>query len=237
VSIRWILLPGMDGVGRFRSFQEALGTTEACRPLSYPPREPLGYDVLTEYVRSQLRDEAEYILVAESFSGPIAIRLAAERPPGLRALVLAASFCASPVRGLRRILLRVAKRLLFRRPPPLFLVEYFLLGHGASRDLIDDLYASLAQVDAQVFHRRLDEVLTVNVCAQAARIEVPILYLQGRSDHLVGACEVRVLTAACPRIELHQVDAPHMVLQRQPEQALAAIRAFLARHKLAARRP
>lgn len=131
MSIRWVLLPGMDGIGRFRGFKEALGGETDCLALSYPPDVPLGYDALTTRAREALPRDTDYILVAESFSGPIAIRLAAERPPGLRALVLAASFCRSPVRGLKRAALRYAGASLFRIRPPRFVAKCFLLGSAA----------------------------------------------------------------------------------------------------------
>ena len=79
--MRWILLPGMDGVGLFSQFIEALGPDQDYLVLSYPTNLPLSYDQLTTLVRESLQDETDYILIAESFSGPIAIRLATERPP------------------------------------------------------------------------------------------------------------------------------------------------------------
>jgi len=232
MSVRWILLPGMDGIGRFRSLRESLGDATDCRALSYPPDVPLGYDALTERVRESLRDETDYILVAESFSGPIAIRLAAERPPGLRALVLAASFCASPVRGVPRAILRRMGASLFRIRPPLFLVKHFLLGSGAWQRLVDDLYASVEQVSAETFALRLQEILRVDVCTSLAKVAVPMLYLQAMRDRLVGGQDAQAVRTMYPHLELERIEAPHMVLQSHPGPAIAAIRDFLGRHKI-----
>jgi len=232
VSVRWILLPGMDGIGRFRTFREAAGGVAECRALSYPPDVPLGYDVLVDQVREALREETDYILVAESFSGPIAIRLAAERPPGLRALVLAASFCASPVRGPLRAVLRRAGASLFRLRPPQWLARHFLLGADAPQGVIDDLHASVAAVSAETFALRLQEILRVDTCAALAEVAVPLLYLQATQDRLVGAPAVQAVRTRCPHMELRRIAAPHMLLQTHPEPAVAAIRDFLVRHKI-----
>lgn len=228
---KWVLLPGMDGIGRFRALREAARSQADCRALSYPPDRPLGYDELAAQVRAALRQEDDYVLVAESFSGPIAIRLAAERPPGLRALVLAASFCASPLAGLRRAVLRRAGGAVFRLRPPRFLVRYFLLGR-APQAAADDLYASVAQVRGEVFAVRLRNILTVNVCADLARVDVPVLYLQATRDRLVGDRAVQAVRAACPQLELRRIAAPHMVLQTHAAEAVGSIHEFLVRHKI-----
>lgn len=237
MSVRWILLPGMDGIGRFRSFREAAGGEVNCRALSYPPDVPLGYDALVERAREALARETDYILIAESFSGPIAVRLAAERPPGLRALVLAASFCASPLHGLPRAVLRRLGGSLFRVSPPLFLAKHLLLGPHAPQGVVDDLYASIDQVSAETFALRLQEILNVDACSGLADVDVPVLYLQATRDRLVGESAVQAVRAMCPRMELERIATPHMLLQTHPAEAIRAIRDFLDRHKISPVRP
>lgn len=230
MSVRWVLLPGMDGIGRFRAFREAAAGRVDCRALSYPPDVPLGYDALVERVRTALQAEAAYVLVAESFSGPIAIRLAAERPQGLRALVLAASFCASPLRGLPRLVLRHAGGAWFRLRPPLWLARQFLLGPDASAAAVGDLYASIGAVSAATFARRLKEILDADACGCLARVTVPVLYLQAMRDRLVGEAALQAVRAHCPGVEVCRIDAPHMLLQTHATAAVGAIQSFLGRH-------
>ena len=230
--MRWILLPGMDGVGLFSQFIEALGPDQDFLVLSYPTNLPLSYDQLTTLVRESLQDETDYILIAESFSGPIAIRLATERPPGLRALILAASFCRSPVVGLSAILLSKIGVSLFRVRPPLRAVKYFLLGNGASKQLIDEFYTAIGLVSIKTLAFRLKEILKVNACNCCADILVPTLYIQANKDRLVGPQEAQVIGHAVADFDLHQIDAPHMVLQRQPALSYLAIRDFLISHKI-----
>ena len=77
-----VLLPGMDGTGRlFKPLRDSLPEEMNVMTVSYPREEPLGYsDLLTLVRRSLPRDP--FVLVAESFSGPIGIELAAAHQRG-----------------------------------------------------------------------------------------------------------------------------------------------------------
>ncbi|MFT5181924.1 MAG: pimeloyl-ACP methyl ester carboxylesterase, partial [Alphaproteobacteria bacterium] len=91
-----ILLPGLDGTGRlFTPLQKALDPNFQTLVFSYPPDDQLGYDGLCSKVEREL-PETPYVIVAESFSGPIALEIASRKPPGLQALVLSASFAENP---------------------------------------------------------------------------------------------------------------------------------------------
>src|SRR5688572_6495247 len=91
-----VLLPGMDGSGSlFDDFIAALGTRTIT--IAYPPDRPLNYEQLERFVESSLPGEP-YILLGESFSGPIAIRLASRCLPNLQAVVLVCTFATLPGR-------------------------------------------------------------------------------------------------------------------------------------------
>jgi pimeloyl-[acyl-carrier protein] methyl ester esterase len=73
-----VLLPGLDGTGKlFAAFVRALGAGVESRVVGYSPDEPLGYEELELKVRAQLPLDRSYVLLGESFSGPIAMRIAA----------------------------------------------------------------------------------------------------------------------------------------------------------------
>ncbi len=93
-----VLLPGLDGTGiLFNQFVEAI---EPCvrtrRIVAYPPDEPLGYAELEALTREALPRDRPCVVLGESFSGPIAIRLAAERPPQVVGLILCVTFAKNP---------------------------------------------------------------------------------------------------------------------------------------------
>ena len=86
------MLPGLDGTGALlEDFAAALAGHFDVEVIAYPHDELLGYSQLCGLVRMRLPQQ-DYVLIAESFSGPVGLALAAERPAGLKALVLCASF-------------------------------------------------------------------------------------------------------------------------------------------------
>ena len=97
VSVTLILLPGLDGTGDFfQPLLEALGHTVRTRVVRYPLDGAYDYPTCRELVRAALPADAPYVLLGESFSGPIAISLAAEAPKGLAADILCATFATNP---------------------------------------------------------------------------------------------------------------------------------------------
>jgi len=80
-----VLLPGMDGTGQlFEPFVAALGEEFSVQVVRYPATEPLGYAELASLVRAALPTDRPFVLLGESFSGPIAISVAASAPPQLK---------------------------------------------------------------------------------------------------------------------------------------------------------
>jgi pimeloyl-ACP methyl ester carboxylesterase len=92
-----ILLPGLDGTGiLFRSFFEAIGARVDAQIVAYPADQSLGYAELETLVREALPRDRPYVVLGESFSGPIAIRLGAKPPAGMAGLILCVTFAKNP---------------------------------------------------------------------------------------------------------------------------------------------
>ncbi|MEJ5132798.1 hypothetical protein WH218_01765 [Stenotrophomonas indicatrix] len=92
------MLPGLDGTGSMStpllSALQAHGlTTQA---IALPAQGGQDYATLARWLWPQL-PRHPFILLAESFSGPLAVELAARQPAALRGLVLAATFARRPV--------------------------------------------------------------------------------------------------------------------------------------------
>ena len=142
-----ILLPGMDGTGRlFADFIDAMELRVAPKVIAYPGDRALSYGELTDLVRRALPIDEPYVLLAESFSGPIAIALAAEELPGLAALILVSSFARAPIR-LPRIL-RAIVAWMPMRWAPVALVSRVILGRSATPIAQSTLCEALASVSA-----------------------------------------------------------------------------------------
>jgi pimeloyl-ACP methyl ester carboxylesterase len=227
-----LLLPGMDGTGRmFAPLIARLPATIDARPIAYPCDRELGYVELLELVRRQIPQE-EFIVLAESFSGPLALRLAAERPRGLCGLILAATFASNPLAWLPRWSHGLAHARLFGG---LGVGPRLALGLGRCPPAITPMLRdALALVSPAVMAQRAREVLRCEVPREReALAQLPALILAAGRDRVIGRRHVGHLQALLPRAQVEWFDAPHLVLQARPDEAAEKITAWVER--LAAR--
>jgi pimeloyl-ACP methyl ester carboxylesterase len=219
-----LLLPGMDGTGRlFAPFVKHLDVRLEPRIVAYPERDPLSYDELIETIAIP---EGPFAIVAESFSGPLAIRLAARHADRVCALALSASFVRNPS-NLARLLRRVIGPRLFRVPPPSPILRWALLGWDAPESGVRQLREVLAAVSPEVLAHRIHQIVAVDVARAFASLSAPTLYLAASRDHLVGVEVPRELERLLPSLRVETLDAPHLVLQRRPAEAAAIVSGFV----------
>jgi pimeloyl-ACP methyl ester carboxylesterase len=84
-------------------------------------------------------------------------------------------------------------------------------------------------VKPEVLKQRVRTILACDARAELAKVQVPILYLQATRDRLVGPFCPENIRHIEPQTEVVRIAGPHLILQRQPEQSAAAIRAFMER--------
>ena len=102
--LKLVLLPGMDGTGElFSGFIAALPGTFEVVTVRYPTERYLPYSELENFVRAACPIFGPFMLVAESFSTPLAIQYAATSPANLAGIVLCTGFATSPVRGVAAV--------------------------------------------------------------------------------------------------------------------------------------
>jgi pimeloyl-ACP methyl ester carboxylesterase len=231
-SLDTLLLPGLDGTGRlFRAFVEACPSTIEPRLVAYPADAPLGYAELDQLIWRALPAGRPFAIIAESFSGPLAIRIAARRPAGLVAIVLVGSFAEPSVRWVPAWLRPLIRSYLFRLPPPAALIRHFAAGHNAPAAFVADVQAAMRLVRPDVLARRVHELLSVDVTGHLAGLKVPVLYVAGKQDRLLKPHIVDRLKRLHPDLETSTLDAPHFILQRQSAAAAALIADFFERHR------
>lgn len=223
-----LLLPGLDGSGRlFAPLLRAEPRDLAAEVVSFPSDRALGYDDLAAVVRQRL-PRGRFALVAESFSGPIAVRIAAERPPGLVALVLAATFLHDPVNPILHSIRGLAGARLFGLGMAAPVVRHFMAGPDAPRAVVDEVQAAVAAVSPAVLVHRAAESLRVDVREDFARVRAPVLWIAPTRDRLLRTSAVDEALEIRPDLEVARIEAPHMVLQRCPHASLARIEELLA---------
>ncbi len=217
----------MDGTGDlFAPLLAILQPRWRCVVVSYPVDVPAGYNALLPLVASKL-PSGPYVLIGESFSGPLAVMMAAQRPAGLLGVVLCASFLTPPGGALARMLAPFARLAMqFLPPPPRFAIAVGLLGAGATAESVNAVRGAIGRVDGAVLADRFTQVMGVDVTAEAARVVVPVLYLHAKRDRLVAADSLAVVCQSFSQLEAVQLDGPHLLLQRHPAEAADAIVAF-----------
>ena len=219
MTLSLVLLPGLDGTGDlFEPFVSHL--PEQIKPIivRYPTHEVLDYSALTDMVLRHLPSDSPYVLLGESFSGPIAVQAASHRPAGLLGVVLCASFLSTPrpwlSRFARLISPHIAARLLGPR---------LLMGRFKSQSLDQRLRDALAKVSSRVLRARLRAVEQVDVIEQAAALEVPVLYLRASEDELIPRSAASIFERATRRGKVVVIEGPHCLLQCNPVDALRSI--------------
>ncbi len=214
----WVLLPGLDGTGRlFAPLLEVL--EQPAQVVSYPTAEVADYDALTERVSRDLPEDS--VIVAESFSGPIGIRLA----PRARALVLVATFATAPLPLLRAW--DICGGVFSRFSAPKAALRYLLLDADASPDLVDKLASAVRSLSAPVLRQRVRDVLLCDERERLAAASTPVLYLRATRDRVVPGSAADPIRDARPDADIVDIDSPHLLLQSRPAAAKRVIIDFL----------
>jgi len=228
---RLVLLPGLDGTGElFAGFIAAL-EGQTTQVIAYPPDRELDYAGHEAYVRARLPQDEDFVLLGESFSGPVSIALAATRPRRLKGLILCASFAANPLPGLG--FMKPVLAVLPAARPPAVLTAPWLYGGRATPALRRAHAAAMARVSAGVLKARAAAVLAVDYRAQLRKVDVPMLYLRARGDRLIPRAAARTIIELRPDTELVEIDGPHFLLQTEPDACAAVVLRFL-RERIAA---
>lgn len=227
-SLIAVLLPGIDGTGRnFGALIAQLPVWLVPQVIAYPTHEALGYGQLTDLVWSQLPKDAPYILIAESFAGPLALQLATKARGNLKALVLCATFVRNPRPHLAKLAPLLLHEHFIHISPPKWLVRYVVTGFDVSGEILDRLLDIHKQVAPRVFLRRLYEVIHVDVHRILKDCRLPILHLFATRDHTILQGATREIQQLRPDIPSIGIDGPHFLLQTRAPQCFAAIEKFL----------
>jgi pimeloyl-[acyl-carrier protein] methyl ester esterase len=223
-----VLLPGLDGTGKlFSEFVKSLGSGVDSRIVAYPKDRALGYDELEALVLAALPRDRRFILLGESFSGPIAIRIAARSPAGLVALILCGTFAKNPFPWLAWA--RPLAAYLPLKSLPRWVRAPLMWGSASPQRAPARTERAMADVSPDVIRRRIGALLAVNETAALTRIHLPILVLRAKHDRVISPAATRWILRSQPAAELSEVDGPHLLLQTRPTECAAVVLHFIRR--------
>src|SRR6266436_3185232 len=219
-----VLLPGMDGTGiLFKEFAKRLPEGINAKIVRYPEDKYLTYQQLAELVICVLPVDEPYVIIAESYSGPLGTLLAAHPVGDLQAVVFVSSFVSFPC---GRIVAWVAKMLpmfLFRPLTPAWILRWLLMSSSSSREIIREVQDAIARVNPKVLARRLREALNVDFAEILGACTVRIVSLSSEHDRLLGTRGLAGFLAAKPDIETVRIAGPHFLLQCAPDDSFCAL--------------
>jgi pimeloyl-ACP methyl ester carboxylesterase len=216
----------LDGTGLlFTRFISALGLDFEPIVVRYPHNQPLNYAEHESIARSFLPHDRPYIILGESFSGPIAISIAASKPKGLVGLILCCTFARNPlpIYALFKPLLGLVP---FNLIPKMF-QSPFIFGRFPSPSLRAEHREAVSRVSNAALRARIKAIFEVDVSAKLQQITVPVLYLQASEDHVVPASASDHIRRIAPGVRMVELAAPHLLLQAIPSAAAKIVAGFV----------
>jgi pimeloyl-ACP methyl ester carboxylesterase len=237
-EISLILLPGMDGIGDlFAPFVQALQANSQYKKIktivvNYPTNEVLSYVQLIQLVSAHIPSNQPYILLGESFSGPIAILLAAKADSQLKGIILSCTFARNPRPQLSKLSFMLPTLPINEMIMPF--ANKFLMANFSDENVAKMLFTAIQKVSPNVMRARLDAVINVDYTESLQKIKVPILYLQGKSDYLVPSSAGKYIVEQVKNVELIALNAPHLLLQIAAKEAAEKVQSFIKKITLEA---
>ena len=215
-------MPGLDGTGKL--FAPIIPLLEAHFELvmvTYPD-----LDSFTDYIdcaQNQLPSTPGFSLLAESFSGPVALALMAQQPGQFGPSVLAATFVRSPLAALTRMANYIPEQMFSIGALSEFCLDvYETDGEDESETLPLPLNV-MEQLDGTLLKHRISAMSRIDVSALLPSIEVPTLYLRALRNRIVAESDAQMMQQYLPNVERIDIDAPHLLLQTQPQQCAELI--------------
>ena len=219
---RLVLMPGLDGTGKlFAPIIPLLEQHFELTIVTYPD-----LDSFNDYIdtaQRQIPQTPGFSLLAESFSGPVALALMARQPGLIGASVLSATFARSPLAALTRMANYI--------PEQVFSI-------GALSDFVLDVYETededhsetqplplnvTEQLDGVLLKHRIEVLSRIDISALLPEIELPILYLHALQDRIVAEADAQMIEEYLPDVRRVDIDAPHLLLQTRPQQCAELI--------------
>lgn len=218
-----MLLPGLDGSGRLlEPLAAELSRVADCRVMRLP--DPTGdYAALERWLVAELERTGPCVLLGESFSGPLVLRVARCRPDLVRALVLVATFSRRP----RRVPAWVTPLAHALRRLPLRPGLGLIADSGLAPELRGSLEPAILGLPARTLVNRLRSVLRLRDEAEGAPAPATLV-LAATRDRLVPPREQRRLATVVPGARLVEIPGPHLLAECRTRECAAAIAEFLA---------
>ena len=221
-----MLLPGLDGTEIFfRPLLAALPQWVKPVVVTYPVSGTNRYSELLGVVQEAVDQAEECYVLGWSFSGPLALRLAAKEPTKVRGVILCATFIRPPLPGLSRLRFAVTTPAIYSMRLAHRATMWF--SSHSTTELRRDKWATWARVPSHVLAARAREILALDArdCLRACAHRV--LYVAGSNDRIVPSRNAAEIVRELASTKVVTIDGPHLALYTNPSAAVHAIIGFM----------
>lgn len=209
-----VLLPGLHGSrALFSSFVALAPAWGSCLPLALPTVGGQSFDEIADAILPELRPLEGFVLLGESFSGPIAARLSARLGQRVALLVLCNPVVEMSVRVPEGMLASIAASPWM----PAWCASMAL--SGGDRSIARAALGEIRALPKGILAQRLSATEE----ALVAHLSSPLLTILGTGDRLVSLSRSRALFSRVPQSTVVEIEGPHLIVQARPTEVWAAI--------------
>jgi pimeloyl-ACP methyl ester carboxylesterase len=176
-------------------------------------------------VLAALPQDRPFVLLGESFSGPIAMRIGARSPAGLVAVILCGTFAKNPFPWLGWA--RPLAAYLPLKSLPRWVRAPLMWGSASPQRAPAQMQRAIARVSPAVIRHRIAALLGVDESAALGAIRLPTLVLRARRDRVISRAATRWVVRTLPAARLVEIDGPHLLLQTRPAECAAVVLEFM----------
>ena len=215
-------MPGLDGTGKlFAPLIPLLQPHFDLNVVTYPD---LGsFNEYIDCAQGQLPEEPGYSLVAESFSGPVALALMARWSGQIGPSVLCATFARSPLASLTAMAGYVPEQMFSIGALSEFCLDVDEVENEDFSETQPLPMNVMDQIDGILLKHRIAAFSRIDVSALLPQIEVPILYLNALSDRILSRNDAMMMQQNLANFERVDIDGPHLLLQARPRECAELI--------------
>jgi pimeloyl-[acyl-carrier protein] methyl ester esterase len=220
-------MPGIDGTGiSFEPLRQFLPANIEATVIRYPAGKPLSFEETVNSAREQIRLDPDVVL-AESFSGPVAVVLIGSGLIKTKGLILSATFARAPRPFLMKILSLLPLGSILKLPFPNSWLRRFI-GDAKAAGVILPMWEGVkSEVAASILAHRIRIVGRIDVREYLPKLMIPCLYIQATRDRIVPASSVHDFAGSVTGLQVERIAGPHPILQVEPEVSAAVIKGFI----------
>lgn len=221
--MKLVLLPGLDGTGKLFSPLLSYLNDFQTQIIEYPLSGDQDYETLKNFVIKQLPKD-DFIIIAESFSGPIAAMIAQENSSQMKGAIFVATFLSPPKKMLLFFARILPLKIFLYAPLSRHFLRSMFFGKDADDALIKLFIDIIKTVPSSIIKQRLASVSALKT--KSFKNEMPAIYIRALSDKFVSEQKMLAFKNYFPNIKFKGLDVEHFLLQSKPNEVAIVIEEF-----------